>query len=110
MRVCDTSYGDFIVWRQDEMVMEHILVENKFLDASLEKATNIFIYGILPEVLGKWYSRLPNYLQASSENETASSQEEMWCFCHTPESEEMIACDNEQCKIIWFHTTCLRME
>ena len=82
------------------MVMERILVDNKFLDAYLEKATKFFTYGILPEVLGKWYSRLPNYLQASSENETASSQEEMWYFCHTPELGEMIACDNEQCKII----------
>ena len=35
-----------------------ILVDNKFLDASLEKATFFFIYGILPEYLG---SGIPGY-------------------------------------------------
>ena len=40
------------------MVMECILVDNKLLDASLEKATHFFIYGILPGVLGKWYSNV----------------------------------------------------
>ena len=87
MRVCDTSYGDFIVWQQDEMVVERILVDNKFLDASLEKATKIFIYGILPEVLGKWYSRLPKYLQAFSEtlhkNPNNSTIKEKHCI-HSP--------------------------
>ena len=27
-----------------------------------------FIYGILLEVLGKWYSRLPDYAKSQSEN------------------------------------------
>ena len=90
----------------------------------MEKATKFFIYGILPEVLGKWYSRLTDYANASepqtvqekfaklsqSIHSEQTTQKEVWCFYRCEESGEMIACDNEQCKIGWFHINCLRIE
>ena len=33
----------------------------------------------------------------------------LWCYCKRGEFGEMIACDNELCPIIWFHTQCLKM-
>lgn len=108
-----------MVWREKELVVERILIDNEFLSVALEKATNFFVYGVLPELLGKWYSKLPHYVIQSSGDtdsespEAAASQEnspEVWCFCRAEESGQMIACDNEQCKIIWFHTSCLRIE
>ena len=100
LRVCDTSYGDFIVWRQDEMVMEHILVDNKFLDASLEKATHFLSMEFFQKYLGSGIPGYPITYRHLQKMKQHLHKEEMWCFCHTPESGEMIACDNEQCNII----------
>lgn len=43
-------------------------------------------------------------------NDTAASKEQRWCYCDQVESGEMIACDNENCKIVGFHFTCLKMD
>lgn len=65
----------------------------KLVATFLEKATKFFIYGILSEVLRKWYSRLPNYANASenrsgdiaelsqSTNSEQTTQKEVSCFC-----------------------------
>ena len=50
----------------------------------------------------------------SGESSVASEQSPLspstWCFCQSEESGKMIACDNEKCKIIWFHMDCLRLK
>ena len=33
-----------------------------------------------------------------------------YCYCHGPESGRMLACDNEECRIDWFHLECLKMD
>ena len=45
-----------------------------------------------------------------STNEDDSKSEELWCFCREPEAGQMIACDNDDCSIVWFHTDCLRLK
>ena len=89
-------------------MMNHALFE-----VAMDKATHFFTYGILPEVLGNWYSRLPPqyahmHQQHNRENQSEPTTEK-WCFCCQEDSGEMIQCDNEQCKISWFHTECLRI-
>ena len=46
MKLCGTSCGDFIVWRENELVLESIPIDEEFLTTALEKATKFFIYGI----------------------------------------------------------------
>ena len=103
-------------------MLERIPIDEEFLTTALEKATKIFIYGILPEVLGKWYSRLLGYANTSKNSSgdiaelsqstysEQTAQRDVWCFCRCEESGEMIVCDNVQCKIGWFHIDCLRIE
>ena len=81
MKVCGTSFGDFIVWRENELVVERIANDDTFLTEALEKATNFFKLGVLPEVLAKWYSRLPEYSQTSAESIQALDTQDIWCFC-----------------------------
>ena len=114
MKLCETTHGDFIVWRENELVVERIQINEEFLTVALEKATKFFIYGILPEVLGKWYSRLSHYQTTSTPQESASSgptnvEKEVWCYCKSEKDGQLIGCDNEQCKVGWFHTDCLRI-
>ena len=67
--------------------------------------------GVLPELLGKWYSKENQSVHLSLENKDAGekSSENVWCHCREEEDGEMIACDNKDCAIKWFHTTCLRI-
>ena len=42
-------------------------------------------------------------------SQSRKQQNELWCYCRTGESREMICCDSKSCNIQWFHTTCLRI-
>ena len=59
MKFCEVSCGDFVVWHEEELVVERIYPDEKIIMSALSKCTNFFKYGILPEILGKWYTRLP---------------------------------------------------
>lgn len=83
--------------------------------------SSIFIYGILPEIIGKWYSRQPvadadglvQIPTMSEETEDNGQQQDgltkSCCYCDQLELREMIMCDNKSCTIKWFHFDCLRL-
>ena len=40
-----------------------------------------------------------------------NTKEKHWCLCHGPEHKgDMVACDNENCKIQWFHLACVGLK
>ena len=53
-----------------------------------------------------------NVITASANVITASASQDMelYCYCHGPEKGSMIACDNSECKIEWFHNKCLKLK
>ena len=60
---------------------------------------------ILPELMGSWFTR-----------PLASEDQHLNC-CHTiefsnhgPESGSMLAYDDKECRIEWFHLDCLQMD
>ncbi len=57
MSVCDVNYGDFLVWTKKEYAVERIKRDNDFLHSKISAAKHIFTYGILPELIGKCYTR-----------------------------------------------------
>lgn len=44
-----------------------------------------------------------------SGNTSASDSRQVWCYFNGDEEGEMIGCDSKQCKIQWFHTSCLKI-
>ena len=56
-----------------------------------------FCKHILPDLLTR---RLKH---ASRSCDPKEVNEEVYCICHKPESGRMIACDNPNCSIKWFH-------
>jgi len=120
LHVCKLMYGDFVVWSEDGMLIERIEKDTAFLDTWIENVKHFFIYGILPEVVGKWYTRKPvadvdGLPVESDQPDCQQSQEEeddssaLWCYCSKPEFGDMIKCDNKSCTIKWFHFDCLEM-
>ena len=82
-------------------MVERIPIDVPFLNDALEKAKKMFIDAIVPEVLGKWYSRQTTEYSYTESPQISSSIEkntspDIWCFCRSEESGEMIACDNVQ--------------
>ena len=57
--VCQLTYADFVVWTGNGMVYERISLNEKFFEELLDTLKHFFIYGVLPEIIGKWYSRKP---------------------------------------------------
>ena len=118
MKLCHVLYCDFVIWRRDELMVLRIHLDEDFITETIKKATVFYKYGVLAELVGKWYTKTQSMPpQSDSEDgHVASNQRTLksedsatWCYCNKGESGEMIACDNFQCLIQWFHLTCLKI-
>ena len=108
IKLCGANYCDFVVWSDSEVVIERILPNDDVISDALERASKFFKVGILPELVGKWFSKAPSFT-SMPEEVPQDPADGLWCYCKRGEFGEMIACDNELCPIIWFHTHCLKM-
>ena len=46
---------------------------------------------------------------SSQSGGAVQSSSQTFCYCNGPEIGEMIACDNNDCSIEWFHLKCLKI-
>ena len=81
----------------------------------LERATNFFTCGVLPDILGKWCTKSRKYSSAESPQASGrlqqNSSQDIWCFCRFEESGEIIAYENKHCQIyVSIIPTCLRLK
>ena len=113
MKFCCKDCCDFVVWRKGELVVQRIYPDEIFVSSALAKSEQFIKVAILPEILGKWYSKEPIMKPDEGENNGAQNNEvcqlALWCYCRKVESGEMIGCDDTKCPIQWFHTSCLRI-
>ena len=124
--VCEVDYCDFVVCtfpenqHEPDIHIERIFADEQFWSECIEKSSHFFKVCILPEILGRWYSR-PCVCQQENEKEnipqlpsssSGSSTCTLYCYCRQPESDEQtwIACDNPSCSIEWYHTRCLKIK
>ena len=134
MKVCEVDYCDFVVWRPGELVVLRISPNKSFIDSAVDKATTFYKSGVLPELIGKWYSRPQKVcvdsatsvtaptcnnsnasssvtaLATSNTTEDKTDGNEKWCFCQMEERGTMIGCDNESCSISWYHIDSLNLQ
>ena len=132
--VCDVEYCDFCMCTfasdQDESTLhiERIYKDETFWDECLAKAKQFFMTCLLPELLGKWYTRptVPQRdnsqcerAEQSSNSDQSNNMDQLqqiqqnqgtFCYCHGPDTGTMIGCDNKDCSIQWFHIKCLRIK
>ena len=94
----------------------------------VEHTSSFFRMYVLPEVVGSWFTHplasvdltkesIPsvNTSMASeviqpSDIRPNKQQDTTYCYSHGPESGSMLACDNKDCPIEWFHFKCLKMK
>ena len=79
--ICEVEFCDFILWTEQDIHIERILPDNVFWKNAVAKATKFFFIGILPEIMGKWYSRplIPNVNQ--NDEQTDDEKVMCWCYC-----------------------------
>ena len=85
------------------------------MSGCVEKASEFFRLSLLPELIGKFYSRpavttfsgktseLPGLSKPNTEIESTTT------YRRKPESGNKLACDNKSCPIEWFHFECLQL-
>ena len=59
LKVCDTRYCDFVVWTEQNIVVGRIEADKDFFQNTIDNVEHFFKYGILPEIIVKWYTRKP---------------------------------------------------
>jgi hypothetical protein len=60
MYVCKLNYCDFVVWSEKEgILLERLKFDETFFEFLVDDVKYFFLYGILPEIVGKWYTRKP---------------------------------------------------
>ena len=108
--ICEVEFCDFVLWSEQDVYIERIIPDNKFWEEVVAKATKFFYIGILPEIMGKWYTKpvIPTDVNIEL---TENEDEGPWCYCkENIEGSMLIGCDNDACKIMWFHMKCLKLD
>lgn len=102
----ERKYNDFVVCGFDSahhatIVKERIYPDHGHMDSVLPKLTTFWRTCILPEILGRWYSRKCN---VSEEIPQAGAG---ICFCRMPSDGNTVKCKNCECPFVEFHVSCL---
>ena len=105
MFVTGFMYCDFVVWSSDELHIERITVDKQLIQTALPVAEGFVKLCVLPELLGKWYTRT----QPRRDLAPLLTEEDKgnWCSCKECKGGEMVACDNKSCLTVWFHLECV---
>ena len=79
----------------------------QFLLERVNKASRFYTFAILPELLGKCYSRshIPYPKIRSSESETHKV-----CTCDRTIESQLITCSDKSCVVKQYHISCLGLD
>ena len=110
LHVCRLQYADFVVWTETGIIIERICQDTAFWEGLIGDVQHFFKYGILPEIIGKWYSRKPiadaegivPIIQDKHAGDDEEDYEKLWCFCQQPSYGRMIQCDDEHSGLYTF--------
>ena len=57
MKICHVEYADFVVWKEEDLFVQRIPIEKEFIEDAMERVAPFVKLAILPEVVGKWFTR-----------------------------------------------------
>ena len=90
---------------ENEFVIERIAADNQFISSVMDSVQHFFVYGILPEIVGKWYtwkpiansegvpiptSKILTSKEFEKETDKSEDMSKLWCYCNEPSFGEMI--------------------
>ena len=89
LTICHKPYCDFIVWTECDLFVERINLDTKAFEVIKPSLDKFFKIAILPKLL------------------CGTNTADKYCHCKGPEEGKMIACDNSNCEVEWFHFHCI---
>lgn len=84
-----------------KLVTQRHFPDKDHWEAVLPKLTRFWRTCILPEVLGRWYTRKHDF------GDVKPMEAHSVCFCRTVTAEDTVSCCNANCPILKFHLSCL---
>ena len=96
--------------------IECIKPNTLFMEENLRKAKLFFEVAVLPELLGRRFSRpsekiaihnSPGDITGVPQSTSSPTTDEKYCYYQKGEDGKMVECDNKNCVYQWFHLECL---
>ena len=122
LAVVDVPFAYFVVWSEENCTNLKIERNHSFFDNCISSVQHFYKYGILPELIGKWYTRsvvadthgiVRQHDLYKTSDATQSDQNvdphEPQCYCGEPSLGDMILCSNSRCGIKHYHRVCLKI-
>ena len=98
------DYCDFVVWTPLGVYVQRIYEEISFTEKLVRKLTNFYVEHLLPAIMT---GNVSVRSQETQDEKFTQADDQIYCYCHCEEHGKMIECDNKECKIGWFHFTCV---
>ena len=113
--VCNVDYSDFVVWTKEGIHQERVAPDNDLWEEICERSTGFFKLAVLPEIVGKYFSRIhpstsaATVVASTSRSTAVDNSVELFCVCQTEHDEDAkyIGCDNIECIYKWCHYECM---
>lgn len=104
----ERAYCDFVVCGVENEGNAHLLIERILPDTQhwnrvLPKLEAFWRICILPEILGRWYTRRPTL-------PVTMPKDGGICFCRAVPDKSIITCSNTDCPYKDFHASCLALD
>ncbi len=99
-----------MVWAEkaSDLVVKGFEEMTIFFQKALVDVKHFFTYGVLAEIVGKWYSKKPvadndgivplpdtESSEASRNEQSEDDAKKLWCYCSQPSFGNMLCCDNK---------------
>ena len=112
------KYCDYVMWNMKELFVERIYPDAEFIDDAVKSATTLYKAAILPELLGKWFTKTFSSLPvpatpvsgSSSASATSSLPAPPRCICKQQKTGPVVQCASNDCAIKFFHLSCLKLK
>jgi len=113
IHVCDVEYADFVLWTEKDIHIERIEGDATMWRNVFNNSLSFFRKAILPELIGKFYSRRVHYRKYA-----CFKTHQMWTVVRTQysvivEDQKILITwlgDDKNCKLQWYHLGCLKIK
>eukprot|EP00794_Sanderia_malayensis_P002558 gene2558-2954_t len=103
----ELPFCDFVVFgfatSKSAFLHERIIPDQCHWDKVLPRLSQFWQYCVLPEILGRWYTRKCHLSNQAKIGDTRV------CFCGEETGERTVKCQNVDCPISLYHPSCLKV-
>lgn len=104
MYVCKVNICYFVTWTPINYCVSKVQYSEQFTHDMVERINSFWITCVLPKIISlKSDGCVSAHAQSISKNN-------IYCKCQKEKDEDMVGCDNNDCKLKWFHFSCVGLK